>query len=61
MLINRPPDIPSSDITDEPLFWNRRAFLAAAGLGAAAAGGLLPLGGRRLFGSDAEKLNPGRT
>ncbi len=52
MLINRPPDIPSSEISDESLFWNRRDFLQAAGLGAAAAGGLRPLPGRRLFGSD---------
>jgi sulfoxide reductase catalytic subunit YedY len=58
MLINRPPDIPSSEITDESLFWNRRDFLKAAGLGAAVAGGLLPLRGRRLFGSDEDKLTP---
>ncbi len=36
MLINRPPDIPSSEITEESLFWNRRSFLKAAGLEAAA-------------------------
>ncbi len=42
MLIRRPPDIPASEITDESLFWNRRDFLKAAGLGAAAVGGLLP-------------------
>jgi hypothetical protein len=29
MLISRPPDIPSSEITDESLFWNRRDFLEA--------------------------------
>ncbi len=36
MLINGPPDIPSSEITPESLFWNRRAFLKAAGLATAA-------------------------
>ncbi|HEX5575581.1 MAG TPA: protein-methionine-sulfoxide reductase catalytic subunit MsrP [Gemmatimonadales bacterium] len=36
MLIRRPSDIPSSEITDESLFWNRRSFIKAAGLGAAA-------------------------
>ena len=33
MLIRRSPDIPSSDITDERLFWSRREWLASAGLG----------------------------
>jgi hypothetical protein len=33
MLIRRPSDIPSSKITDESLFWNRRSFIKAAGLG----------------------------
>ena len=42
MLIRRPPDIPSSEITDEALYWNRREFLQAAGFGIAAVGGLLP-------------------
>ncbi len=31
MLIRRPPDIASAEITEERLYWNRRAFLAAAG------------------------------
>lgn len=35
MLIRRPPDIPSSDITDERLFWSRRAWLASVGMGLA--------------------------
>ena len=43
MLIRRPPDIPFSEITDESLFWNRREFLKAAGFGAAAISGLVPL------------------
>ncbi len=46
------------EFTDESLFWNRRTFLKAAGLGAAAAGGLLPFRGHGLFGSDEEKLTP---
>jgi methionine sulfoxide reductase catalytic subunit len=42
MLILRPPDIPSSEITDEPLFWNRRRFIGAVGAltGAALISGL---------------------
>jgi sulfoxide reductase catalytic subunit YedY len=40
MLIKRPSDITSSEITDERLYWNRREFLRASGLmGLAAAGG----------------------
>jgi methionine sulfoxide reductase catalytic subunit len=45
MLIRRPPDIPTSEITDEHLYVNRREFLRAAGLGAAAVGGLIPATG----------------
>lgn len=30
MLIKRPDDISASEITDEPLYWDRRRFLAAA-------------------------------
>ena len=36
MIIRRPPDIPSSEITPEELFVNRRKFLRDAGLGMAA-------------------------
>jgi sulfoxide reductase catalytic subunit YedY len=36
MLIRLPDDIPTSEITDESLYWTRREWLAAAGLGAAA-------------------------
>ena len=43
MLIRRPPDIPSSEITDESLYWSRREFLKATGLGVAGVGGLIPL------------------
>jgi methionine sulfoxide reductase catalytic subunit len=58
MLIRRPPDISASEITDESLFWKRRDFIKAAGLGAAAVGGLLPL--RRTGPSldDDDKLTP---
>ncbi len=40
MLIKRPPDIPSSEITSRNLFENRRAFLARAGVGLAAGAAL---------------------
>jgi sulfoxide reductase catalytic subunit YedY len=46
MLIRRPPDIPSSQITDESLYWSRREFLQAASVGMAGIGGLIPLGSR---------------
>ena len=36
MLIGRPDDIASSEITSESLYWNRRDWLKAAGIGAAA-------------------------
>ena len=36
MLIRRPPDIPSSEITGESLYLNRRAFIKTAGAAAAA-------------------------
>jgi methionine sulfoxide reductase catalytic subunit len=59
MLIRRPSDIPSSEITDESLFWNRRSFIKAAGLGAAAVT-LLPRSSRGLgMGGDGDdKLTP---
>jgi methionine sulfoxide reductase catalytic subunit len=61
MLIIRPPDIPTSEITDEAVYATRREFLKAAGLGAAALGGLVPRGrvgfGRALGGGD-DKLTP---
>jgi sulfoxide reductase catalytic subunit YedY len=55
MLITRPPEIPTSEITDEALYWNRREFLKAAGIGVAAAGFLPSLS--RFVGDD-EKLTP---
>ena len=62
-LIRRPPDIPSREITDESLFWNRREFLKAAGFGAAAVSGLFPLpacryGGDERLSQGEEKLTP---
>jgi methionine sulfoxide reductase catalytic subunit len=42
MLIKQPPDIPSSEITDRKLYFNRREFIqAAAGTAAVAAAGML--------------------
>jgi len=35
MLIRRPPDIKTREITDEPLYWSRREWLARVGLGVA--------------------------
>jgi sulfoxide reductase catalytic subunit YedY len=60
MLIARRPDIPAAEITDETVYATRREFLAAAGFGLAAVGGLLPmprlgLGGRA---RDDDKLTP---
>jgi methionine sulfoxide reductase catalytic subunit len=58
MLIRRPPDIPTSEITDESLYHSRREFLKAAGLGAAALSGVLPLGKAFGIGVDEDKLTP---
>ncbi len=41
MLIGRAADLKSSEITPEPLYWDRRAFLATLGAGAAFAGSAL--------------------
>jgi sulfoxide reductase catalytic subunit YedY len=57
MLIRRPADIPTSEITDESLFWNRREFLQAAGF-MVAAGGLIPRLARGRFGPSDDKLTP---
>ena len=61
MLINRPPDIPTSEITDESRYATRREFLLAAGFGAAAVGGLLPFSRSALLRGvrrDDDKLTP---
>ena len=59
MLIRRPSDIPSREITPEPLYWTRREFMRAAGLGVAA-GVALPslLRGEAAPPSDDDKLTP---
>jgi sulfoxide reductase catalytic subunit YedY len=61
MLIRRPPDIPTSEITDESLYTSRREFLLAAGFGLGALGGLVPLA-RAGFpwpgGTNDDKLTP---
>ncbi|MBI4541555.1 MAG: molybdopterin-dependent oxidoreductase, partial [Gemmatimonadetes bacterium] len=44
VLIQRPPDIPSSEITPEPAYLGRRGFLRAAGLAAAGMVALPKLG-----------------
>ncbi len=43
MLITRRPDVPPAEITAESVYATRREFLAAAGFGLAAVGGLLPM------------------
>jgi sulfoxide reductase catalytic subunit YedY len=64
MHIRRPPDIPSSEITDESLYWSRREFLQAAGIGVAAVGGFIPFantlgtGDRRPGSVRDDKLTP---
>ncbi|MBS1241601.1 MAG: Sulfoxide reductase catalytic subunit yedY, partial [Gemmatimonadetes bacterium] len=57
MLIHRPGRISSSDVTDESLYWSRREWLAAAGLGVAS---LLPgvPGPRTWATQDDLKPNP---
>jgi sulfoxide reductase catalytic subunit YedY len=56
MLIKRPPDILPSEITDERLFWRRRDFIGAVGLGMAALG--TPGWVRRALARQDEKLTP---
>jgi sulfoxide reductase catalytic subunit YedY len=61
MLIRRPTDIPSAEITPEKLFWSRREFLVAAGISGAglAAINLPDLGARfRQAGTDDDKPTP---
>jgi len=53
MLIRRPTDIPSSEITDERLYLRRREFMAAAAVPAVAA-----LAGLSLPGAAAEAAQP---
>jgi sulfoxide reductase catalytic subunit YedY len=57
MVIKRPDDIPASEITDERLFWRRREFMGALGLGL---GGLVVPGWARaaLSQDPGDKLTP---
>jgi sulfoxide reductase catalytic subunit YedY len=57
MLFSRPPHIPSAEITDEAHYATRREFLKAAGMGLAAASGLLPPRLGPASGDD-DKLTP---
>lgn len=58
MLFRRPLDLPSSEITDESLFWNRRDFLEAAGIGAAAVSGFLSCPSRLSSNRGDDRLTP---
>jgi sulfoxide reductase catalytic subunit YedY len=51
MLIRRPAELPAREITDEALYWSRREWLAAVGLGLAGAA-VLP---RRAWAQGDEK------
>jgi sulfoxide reductase catalytic subunit YedY len=59
MLIKKPTDIPSSDVTDERWYLRRREFLQlGAGLAGAAAGGLLAACGRDALDAASAKGAP---
>jgi sulfoxide reductase catalytic subunit YedY len=59
MLIRRPPDIPTREITDERLYWSRREWLATMGLGVAGAALAPELAAAcEVAGQDDEKLTP---
>jgi sulfoxide reductase catalytic subunit YedY len=60
MLIRRPEDIKSSEITDEKLYGNRRQFLRAAGIAtiASAAGVIVPAGCAGPSESEASTRSP---
>ncbi len=60
MLIKRPADIRSSEITDEKLYLNRREFIRAAGLAAGAAAGAGVFWGADATLSAAEPAPHGR-
>ena len=58
MLIKRPPDIPASEITPEPIYRRRREFVRdLAWLGAGAALGVLPAGAQAAL--ELGKIAPG--
>jgi sulfoxide reductase catalytic subunit YedY len=56
MLIRRPDDLPARDITDERLFWDRRAFLQA--MGGAVATAAVPGPAGSLLRRDDDKPTP---
>ncbi len=58
MVIRRPPDIPSSEITPEGVYVNRRKFIAAAAIGAA--GAALAPRALRAFEDDVDQEVPAR-
>ncbi|MSR19414.1 MAG: protein-methionine-sulfoxide reductase catalytic subunit MsrP [Gemmatimonadetes bacterium] len=58
MIIRRPTDIASSEITPESVYLNRRTFIAAAGVGAAALAAAPA--GLRALGSDDPQEVPAR-
>ena len=60
MLIKRPADIRSSEITDEKLYHNRREFIRAAGIAAGAAAGAGVFWGAESTLSAAEPAPHGR-
>ena len=60
MLIKRPADIRSSEITDEKLYHNRREFMRAAGIAAGAAAGAGVFWGAESTLSAAEPAPHGR-
>ncbi|NNF14459.1 MAG: protein-methionine-sulfoxide reductase catalytic subunit MsrP [Gemmatimonadetes bacterium] len=56
MIIRRPPDIPSSEITPESVYVNRRKFIKAAAAGAAG----FALGPSALYGAEQSQEIPPR-
>jgi sulfoxide reductase catalytic subunit YedY len=58
MLIRRPPDIPTREITDERLYWSRREWLATVGIGIAGTAFAPELAACGRPGQDDEKLTP---
>ena len=59
MLIKQAPDILSSQITPENLYWNRRSFIRAASGAALGIAGTATFGGS--FGGSAERLDRPQT
>ncbi len=55
MIIRKPPDIPSSEITPEDVYVNRRRFIEAAALGAAGLA-VVPAGLKAINPSDGQEI-----